>query len=196
MKKNIIILFIGIIAILGILFVVGKNSSKTVKKESKQDPVVSIVEQKKEQELKERKAEIMRNIKINEEREKQAEKEEAEKRKALPEKLKLLEEKIDVILSTSDKTTKRQLQEEVIEVIGEDYMLQENLSEIVKKLENSVKTDYDLPFLYEVKSFNLNYTELIEAINEIEKNIEDGKYKDKELVEDMKKITELYHTRY
>ncbi|NLK62562.1 MAG: hypothetical protein GX287_03830 [Fusobacteria bacterium] len=196
MKKNIIILFIGIIAILGILFVVGKNSSKTVKKESKQEAAVSIVEQKKEQELKERKAEIMRNIKINEEREKQAEKEEAEKRKALPEKLKLLEEKIDVILSTSDKTTKRQLQEEVIEVIGEDYMLQENLSEIVKKLENSVKTDYDLPFLYKVKSFNLNYTELIEAINEIEKNIEDGKYKDKELVEEMKKIIELYHTRY
>lgn len=192
MKKNIIILFIGIIAILGILFVVGKNSSKTVKKESKQDPVVSIVEQRKEQELKERKAEIMRNIKINEEREKQAEKEEAEKRKALPEKLKLLEEKIDTIMATNDRATRRNLQDEIVEIINNDYLIIENIDSIFKKVEKSVQSDYDLPFMYRVKSHILKYAERREISEKISNDIESSKYKDKELEEEMRTVIMLY----
>ena len=192
MKKNIIILFIGIIAILGILFVVGKNSTKIVKKDNNKKPVVSISKQKKEKELNERKAEIIKNIKINEEREKQAEKEEAEKLKELPQNLKLLEERIDTIMATNDRATRRNLQDEIVEIINNDYLIIENIDSIFKKVEKSVQSDYDLPFMYRVKSHTLKYAERREISEKISNDIESGKYKDKDLEEEMRTVIMLY----
>lgn len=192
MRKNIIIIFIAIFAIIGLIFIYNKKTVKTEKEKIKKEPVVSIVEQRKEQELKERKAEIMRNIKINEEREQQAEKEEAEKRKALPEKLKLLEEKIDTIMETNDRATRRNLQDEIVEIINNDYLIIENIDSIFKKVEKSVQSDYDLPFMYRVKSHILKYAERREISEKISNDIESSKYKDKELEEEMRKVIMLY----
>lgn len=192
MRKNIIIFFIAIFAIIGLIFTYNKKTVKTEKEKIKKEPVVSIVEQRKEQELNERKAEIMKNIKINEEREQQAEKEEAEKRKALPEKLKLLEEKIDTIMETNDRATRRNLQDEIVEIINNDYLIIENIDSIFKKVEKSVQSDYDLPFMYRVKSHILKYAERREISEKISNDIESSKYKDKELEEEMRKVIMLY----
>lgn len=184
-----------IISILTLIVLVGVTSVIMVSKKNDKTKTVykSEAQLKKEKEFMQYKRELAKELEKNRKIEKQKNKQIEEEMKKVPEKIKKVEENLAKLNTINDLNERKKIQEDIFKTIETDEYLHSQVKNIINTVEKTVKTENDLPFLYKMKHFTLTYGEMEEIKMNVDKAIEEGEYKDENIVLEIKKVLDMYY---